>query len=348
VAEILQQCRIGANRDVDLDTQFHHCFWLGDLNYRLDFSITDPTEPPSKEEAHRRVAKAVEEEDWEALLAADQLRESQRRGSAFVGFCEAPITFPPTFKVERCPGFTYKAKRVPSYCDRVLWRSLPGYAKDVHCTQYSTFPEIGTSDHKPVAAAFEVTVRAVRGIVSKHTKQEAGKIVIHSLAGHGLVASDMDGKSDPYVRFVTDPPRGLVPPAKRGWGGAGHVATRYRPKTLDPVWEHRDIPMLRTHGTHGYQLRQSHLFMCVYDHDPVSGDDPMGTAVVWLGDFLGSEPAEFDVPVVRWGKAVGRLSGTAHVLLPVNKLHKIGTQPKLAMNHSGGSKCCGSGNCVLM
>jgi hypothetical protein len=34
VREILQNARLG-NTKLDL-TQFDHCFWLGDLNYRID------------------------------------------------------------------------------------------------------------------------------------------------------------------------------------------------------------------------------------------------------------------------------------------------------------------------
>ncbi len=33
-SEIINETRLGAHKDVDLDAQFDHCFWVGDLNYR--------------------------------------------------------------------------------------------------------------------------------------------------------------------------------------------------------------------------------------------------------------------------------------------------------------------------
>lgn len=34
--EIIAGAHVGPQRSVDLDVQFDHCFWMGDLNYRLD------------------------------------------------------------------------------------------------------------------------------------------------------------------------------------------------------------------------------------------------------------------------------------------------------------------------
>lgn len=44
--------------------------------------------------------------------------------------------------------------RVPSWCDRVLWHSLPAFSRDVKCDRYSAHPGVPSSDHKPVSAAF--------------------------------------------------------------------------------------------------------------------------------------------------------------------------------------------------
>lgn len=46
---------------------------------------------------------------------------------------------------------------VPSWCDRVLWKSFP----DTHivCRAYGCTNDIVTSDHSPVFAAFQVGVR---------------------------------------------------------------------------------------------------------------------------------------------------------------------------------------------
>lgn len=62
----------------------------------------------------------------QALWEADQLRHSQRAGDVLARFSEGQYSFPPTFKVLRQRGAHYKQQRIPSYCDRILWRSMPG------------------------------------------------------------------------------------------------------------------------------------------------------------------------------------------------------------------------------
>jgi hypothetical protein len=56
------------------------------------------------------------------------------------------------------PGTTYVDKRIPSYCDRILWRSLPGAAGDLSIKKLTSIPTISTSDHKPVTGLLEVTL----------------------------------------------------------------------------------------------------------------------------------------------------------------------------------------------
>ena len=43
---------------------------------------------------------------------------------------------------------------VPSYCDRVLWRSYPGTS--IVNTSYGCTTDIMTSDHSPVFATFQI------------------------------------------------------------------------------------------------------------------------------------------------------------------------------------------------
>ena len=73
------------------------------------------------------VAGSGEKMGWlEQLLEADQLNMQRAAGHVFTGFCEAPVTFPPTYKF--IPGTPHydrrpdKKKRAPAWCDRVLWR----------------------------------------------------------------------------------------------------------------------------------------------------------------------------------------------------------------------------------
>lgn len=101
---------------------------------------------------HAAIVARVQAQAYEELVATDQLRRELAAGRVLVGFQEAPIAFPPTFKVQKgAPGLVYGTKRSPAYCDRVLWRSnLPQRAASAQA--YYCCPDIATSDHKPVAA----------------------------------------------------------------------------------------------------------------------------------------------------------------------------------------------------
>ncbi|ETE60336.1 Phosphatidylinositol-3,4,5-trisphosphate 5-phosphatase 2, partial [Ophiophagus hannah] len=78
---------------------------------------------------------------------------------------EEEVTFPPTYRYERGSRDTYvwhKQKptgvrtNVPSWCDRILWKSYP--ETHINSTSYGCTDDIMSSDHSPVFAAFEVGV----------------------------------------------------------------------------------------------------------------------------------------------------------------------------------------------
>ncbi|KAK9819837.1 hypothetical protein WJX72_003013 [[Myrmecia] bisecta] len=142
--------------NMDLLTAFHHVFWMGDLNYRLGYgeqAITLAKTPELRD--FEEMVNIVAAGDYSALLPRDQLVGEMAGQRAFLGFQEAPITFPPSFKVDRVEGTVYMSKRSPAWCDRILWRSaLP--ARHAHCLQYFSVPEVATSDHKPVGAVMRV------------------------------------------------------------------------------------------------------------------------------------------------------------------------------------------------
>ena len=45
---------------------------------------------------------------------------------------------------------------MPSWCDRILWRSYPD--TEITNTSYGCNTEVTTSDHKPVFASFDVDI----------------------------------------------------------------------------------------------------------------------------------------------------------------------------------------------
>jgi hypothetical protein len=143
--------------EIDLHHQTHHTFVLGDLNYRLRFGATEeeammriPPEPVF-EEVCRQIK--LGDSGYAALLKNDQLNVVKAKGLAYHGYQEGEIGFPPTYRMDKA-GAGYDKKRLPAWCDRILWRSLDGFDSRVIQTLYSSLPSVRSSDHKPVYASF--------------------------------------------------------------------------------------------------------------------------------------------------------------------------------------------------
>lgn len=136
----------------DVTTRFDGVFWFGDFNFRLSGGRA-AVEAMLKREAGASV---------QALLQHDQLAREMSRGSVFKGFQEPDIHFLPSYKfdVGKDSYDTTSKQRVPSYTDRVLYRSR--HRDDICPLKYSCCPGIRTSDHRPVYGLFRVKVRPGR------------------------------------------------------------------------------------------------------------------------------------------------------------------------------------------
>uniref|UniRef100_A0A8C5SBN8 phosphatidylinositol-3,4,5-trisphosphate 5-phosphatase n=1 Tax=Laticauda laticaudata TaxID=8630 RepID=A0A8C5SBN8_LATLA len=139
----------------DITHRFTHFFWLGDLNYRLELS---PTEAEN-------IIQKIKQQHYTELLNFDQLLIEKKDQKVFLQLEEEEITFAPTYRFERNTreNYVYTKQKatgmkynLPSWCDRVLWKSYP--LVHVVCQSYGCTTDIMTSDHSPVFATFEVAV----------------------------------------------------------------------------------------------------------------------------------------------------------------------------------------------
>ncbi|CAJ0944611.1 unnamed protein product [Ranitomeya imitator] len=137
----------------NISHRFTHLFWLGDLNYRVQL-------PNSEAE---NIIHKIKLQQHQELLPNDQLNMERKESQVFLHFNEEEITFPPTYRYERGARERYcytKQKatgikyNLPSWCDRVLWKSYP--QMHVVCQSYGCTEDITTSDHSPVFATFQV------------------------------------------------------------------------------------------------------------------------------------------------------------------------------------------------
>jgi endonuclease/exonuclease/phosphatase family metal-dependent hydrolase len=147
VASILKTLGLG-NPNYDVGHQFHHCFMMGDLNYRVE----GPSWP--------QTIAQIEACAWPSLLESDQLRKQQQAGNVLFDFQEPNISFAPTFKVSRGSRLNFDRKRIPSWCDRILVHSLPGCS--VKSVSYQSVDTILSSDHVPVLATWFLSVPLIR------------------------------------------------------------------------------------------------------------------------------------------------------------------------------------------
>ncbi|OAF71341.1 hypothetical protein A3Q56_00920 [Intoshia linei] len=127
-------------------------FWCGDMNYRINSN-------------NKIVKSCIKSNKLNTLLRLDQLNVNKLNGSVFGGFKEGGITFNPTYKFDVNTNVydTSDKNRIPSWCDRILYkyRNYPDkHNKEnaIKLLYYSSSPDIVCSDHKPVTAAFEVLV----------------------------------------------------------------------------------------------------------------------------------------------------------------------------------------------
>ncbi|KAJ7648494.1 DNase I-like protein [Mycena rosella] len=117
--------------------------WLADTNYRIDYD-------------NDTVRSLVASDDYDSLLAGDQLRQAIDTGAAFAGYEEGPLLFRPTYRYDLGTDDydTSEKMRIPAWTDRILYRG------PLDLAVYSR-AELKGSDHKPVFGIFRVAVRII-------------------------------------------------------------------------------------------------------------------------------------------------------------------------------------------
>ena len=130
--QALQNCVPGLESDIVGDFNF----FLGDLNYRLDTTYREM----NNTNVHRDAIRSIP--------TLDQLTMAFREGF-FPSYVEQPITFLPTYKMEKNkPVYINKKDQAPSFCDRIMFKNnMPSaYTGDF----YRALHDMYGSDHRPV------------------------------------------------------------------------------------------------------------------------------------------------------------------------------------------------------
>ncbi|XP_072033461.1 phosphatidylinositol 3,4,5-trisphosphate 5-phosphatase 1-like isoform X2 [Amphiura filiformis] len=284
----------------DLTNQFHHMFWLGDLNYRIQWHVPD-------------IIKHIKERSFLQLLSYEQLKREQDKGDVFVDFQEEELCFPPTYRYEIGHRKQYAYKKVkktgirinePSWCDRVLWRSYPHTI--IQNTSYGCSTDVVTSDHSPVFATFNVAISAP-SIIPKEPcaeKSQDFKIVFHSaiatlqttMCGSGFhlefYSPCIDAKSTRSLKNVSCHQDSLNKSIKPSW------TVDDMPKNMTPIISEPEY------------LVEQFILVCVRCEE---SDESFGEFVVSLRNKLQAEPVTFHSVLTHQGHKTGEISGTMHV-----------------------------------
>eukprot|EP00644_Phytophthora_capsici_P010250 jgi/Phyca11/19686/fgenesh1_pg.PHYCAscaffold_51_\ len=187
-------------KNVSIDHQFDHCFWFGDLNYRVDLNYTAPRER-NHEKHCAEVMTLVRAKKWVALNQNDQLKHQVTGMKTLTGWELPPALFPPTFK------------RVRHTLDEYL--------------RFSCFEAIATSDHKPVAATFHVSPSSP---IRSGSGEKSTLVEMVDLTGKGLLGLDLAGLSDPYVKFYSTPSNAVQTEASGSHPSTSTISNTCSPK----------------------------------------------------------------------------------------------------------------------
>ena len=237
---------------------------------------------------------------------------------------------------------------------------MPAHAERLRLIEYSSCEAVGSSDHKPVRATFELSLSPppppppsrecvvrlrwpsasankmlaapVLGASARTGSLDPVRVRFTHLAADGLTAMDWaidGGKSDPYLKFVAEPPEcawlGFEAPATCAWLDAAVPRTSILKNTLDPRWPADEAITLelppRGHGLH----RGMHCMLVCVDHDIHSGHDVIGSCALPLGAWLldagaplaGTDTCarfEFNEVLLNNGREHGRLRGVVEVV----------------------------------
>lgn len=210
---------------------------------------------------------------------------------------------------------------------RVLWKSLPGLAKDVTPIVYDAATDFLTSDHKPVRCGFTINTASVRKAPPRNTNKtlSSGMEITFSQLSCSDMKYDMFDIPDAYLQFHSEPQ--LLVATRKGRNGfplcCSQRAFSHVPRTKtinnsrNPNWG--DSTVTGTLNITQQQLADPavrnavHIIIGAMDYDDASADDLLGSVAFSLGeiyDAVGTRTEwTFDRPLICHGRVHGAIKG---------------------------------------
>uniref|UniRef100_A0A8B9GW58 phosphatidylinositol-3,4,5-trisphosphate 5-phosphatase n=1 Tax=Astyanax mexicanus TaxID=7994 RepID=A0A8B9GW58_ASTMX len=308
--DILRQLSLGDKQlsSFDISLRFTHLFWFGDLNYRLDMDIQE-------------ILNYINRKEFEPLLKVDQLNLEREKNKVFLRFAEEEITYPPTYRYERGSRDTYVWQKqkatgmrtnVPSWCDRILWKSYP--ETHIVCNSYGCTDDIVTSDHSPVFATFEVGVTSQ--FVSKKglpKSSEQAYIEFESIEAIVKTAS----RTKFFIEFYST----CLEEFKKSYENDSQSSDNIN--FLRVGWSSKQLTTLKPILSDIEYLQDQHLLLTVKSLD---GYESYGECVLALKSMIGSTAQQFHTYLSHRGEETGNIRGSMRVRVPSERM---GTRERL-------------------
>ncbi|XP_072849500.2 phosphatidylinositol 3,4,5-trisphosphate 5-phosphatase 2 [Pogona vitticeps] len=292
----------------DISLRFTHLFWFGDLNYRLDMDIQE-------------ILNYINRKEFEPLLKVDQLNLEKEKHKIFLRFSEEEITFPPTYRYERGSRDTYvwhKQKptgvrtNVPSWCDRILWKSYP--ETHINSNSYGCTDDIVSSDHSPVFAAFEVGVTS-QFVSKKGLSKSSDQAYIEFESVEAIVKTASRTKF--FIEFYST----CLEEFKKSFENDSQSSDNIN--FLKVQWSSRQLPTLKPILSDIEYLQDQHLLLTVKSLD---GYESYGECVIALKSMIGSTAQQFLTYLSHRGEETGNIRGSMKVRVPAERM---GTRERL-------------------
>ncbi|CAM9253801.1 unnamed protein product, partial [Lampetra fluviatilis] len=299
--DILRFLSLGDKRlsSFDITSRFTHLFWFGDLNYRLDMDVQE-------------IMAHINKKEFDALLKVDQLNLEREKSKIFLRFNEEDISFPPTYRYERGTRDSYAWQKfkttgvrvnVPSWCDRILWKSYP--ETHIVCNSYGCTDDIVTSDHSPVFATYEVGVTSQ--FVSKKGSADESHIELESV--EAIVKTTSRTKF--FLEFYSSCLEG---PCKSGENDSQQSEVA---NFLKVGWSQLQLPLLKPMIADLEYLQDQHILLTVRSSD---GYESYGECCLALKSMIGTTPQQFETFLSHRGEETGNVRGWMKVRVPSDRL----------------------------
>ncbi len=144
-------------------------FIFGDLNFRIDLDF-------------HTCKQLISSGSLSSLVSYDQLNKAKSVSTTLIELDEGPLNFDPTYKyVMGSSEYDSKKKRVPSWCDRILFKKN----KNIEVIDYNRVDYL-ISDHKPVYGLFKITTTKI----DNSLKSQIIKEIRESVGGNLMTITD--------------------------------------------------------------------------------------------------------------------------------------------------------------